>query len=132
MIKFGFKEIALVGCGFMTIILFGFGMSFVTAKYSIWKERQYGLAELARAQSNRQIATCEAEASKDSASFFAEAEIIRAKGVAEANRIIGDSLQGNEAYLRYRWIEGLQTNQMQTVYVPTEAGLPILEAGKRP
>jgi len=25
----------------------------------------------------------------------------------------------------------LQTNEMQVIYVPTEAGLPILEAGRR-
>lgn len=101
------------------------------AKYQVWSYRQRGLAELALAENNRKIAICEAQACKESAKEFAEAEVIRARGVAEANRIIGDSLQGNEAYLRYRWIEGLQTNQMQTVYIPTEAGLPILEAGKR-
>lgn len=28
----------------------------------------------------------------------------------------------------YIWIQGLQTNNMQVVYVPTEANLPILEA----
>ena len=39
---------------------------------------------------------------------LAQAEIERAKGVAEANRIIGDSLKGNESYLRYLWISGLK------------------------
>ncbi len=43
-------------------------------------------------------------------------------------KLLGDSLKDNEGYLRYLWIQGSQTNQMQTVYVPTEAGLPILEA----
>ena len=64
----------------------------------------------------------------ESAKLLAQAEVERAKGVAEANRIIGDSLKGNESYLRYRWIEGLQTNQMQVIYVPTEANLPLLES----
>jgi hypothetical protein len=50
--------------------------------------------------------------------------------VARANEIIGSSLKGNEAYLRYLWIMGMQTNQMQVVYVPTEANLPILEANR--
>lgn len=107
-------------------------LNIALAKYNIWSERQTGMAELARAEGNRAIKVCEARAAKDSAICFAEAEVIRARGVAEANKIIGDSLKENEAYLRYRWIEGLQTNQMQVVYVPTEAGLPILEAGKRP
>jgi hypothetical protein len=48
--------------------------------------------------------------------------------VAKANKIIGDSLTGNEGYLRYLWIQGLQTNNMQVVYVPTEANLPIMES----
>jgi len=55
----------------------------------------------------------------------AEAEVERARGVAEANDIIAGSLEGNEEYLRYLWINGLQTNQMQVIYVPTEANLPI-------
>jgi len=105
--------------------------SYASWKYEIWSQRQHGLAELARADGNRQIRLTEAKAEMESAKCHAEAEIIRAKGVAEANKIIGDSLKDNESYLRYRWIEGLQTNQMQVVYIPTEAGLPILEAGKR-
>lgn len=105
--------------------------SFAKAKYNIWLQRQEGQAELARAEGNRQIALCEARAAMESAKCHAEAEIIRARGVAEANKIIGDSLKGNESYLRYRWIEGLQSNKTEVIYVPTEGGLPILEAGKR-
>jgi len=101
-----------------------------------------GRARFAEAEQDRQIAILEAKAKLESAQYLAKAElersqslasaeIIRAKGVAEANRIIGESLKGNEVYLRYRWIEGLQTNQMQVIYVPTEGNLPILEAGKR-
>lgn len=58
----------------------------------------------------------------------AEIEVARAMGVAKSNEIIAGSI--TEAYLRYRWIEGLQTNQMQVVYVPTEANLPIMEASR--
>lgn len=102
----------------------------LTKWYSVWSKGMSGKAEFAQAGYNRKIKILEAEAFKESAKSYAEAEIIRSRGVAEANEIIGQSLKGNEAYLRYRWIEGLQTNQMQVVYVPTEAGLPILEAGK--
>lgn len=101
-----------------------------------------GRAAYIEAEENRKICILEAEAKMEAARFLAlaeieksealaKSEIIRAKGVAEANKIIGESLQDNEAYLRYRWIEGLQTNQMQVIYVPTEGGLPILESGKR-
>lgn len=99
--------------------------------YNVWSERMVGKSELARAESNRQIRTLEAKAQLESSKHLADAEVVRARGVAEANQIIGRSLQENEAYLRYLWIQGLQTNQMQVVYVPTEANLPILEAGKR-
>lgn len=49
--------------------------------------------------------------------------------MAEANKIIGGSLAGNDAYLRYLWITTLDNTADKTVvYVPTEAGLPILES----
>jgi hypothetical protein len=74
--------------------------------------------------------TGEAPAKKDAASLLAESEVLRADGVAKANKIIGDSLKGNEAYLRYLWIDKLDNKSGQVIYVPTEAGLPILEAGR--
>jgi hypothetical protein len=95
---------------------------------SPWWEGKTGESELARAEQNRQIAILEAQAKLDSAEKLAQAEVVRAKGVAQANEIIGDSLKNNDAYLRYLWIQGMQTNDMQVVYVPTEANLPILEA----
>lgn len=104
--------------------------SFVSPMVYIWQQSQAGQAELAHAEYSRQIATCEALAKKESAKALADAEVIRAQGVAEANKIIGDSLQNNESYLRYLWIQGLQTNNMSVVYIPTEANLPILESGR--
>ena len=100
-------------------------------QYKVWQQRLAGQAELARAEQNRKIAIQEAEAKKESARALAEAEVIRAEGVAKANSIIGASLRGNESYLRYLWIQTLNDNPQNVIYVPTEAGLPILEAGKR-
>ena len=100
-------------------------------RYAVYQQELEGAAELARATQNRQIRIEEAKAEPESAKLRAYAEIERARGVAEANKIIGDSLKGNEAYLRYLWIQGLQEGATpQVVYVPTEAGLPILEAGR--
>lgn len=91
-----------------------------------------GEAQLLEAESSKKIAIESARAQLESAKLLALAEIERAKGVAEANRIVGDSLKGNEAYLKYLYIEGLkEKDNVTTIYVPTEAGLPILEAGKR-
>jgi len=68
----------------------------------------------------------------DSAKLLADAEVSRAEGVARANKIIGASLHDNEAYLRYLWIQTLEHGKESNtvVYVPTEANLPVLEAGR--
>lgn len=58
----------------------------------------------------------------------AEIEVARAEGAAKSNRIIAESI--TESFLRYRWIDTLQTNQKVVIYVPTEANLPILEASR--
>lgn len=102
--------------------------NFISPNIYIWQQSMAGQAELAHAEYSRQISTCEALAKKESAKSLADAEVIRAEGVAKANKIIGDSLQGNESYLRYLWVQGLQTNNMQVVYVPTECNLPLLES----
>ena len=99
-------------------------------KYRVYSQDLRGQAALVEAESNRRITVLEAEAAKDAAAALAQAEIARARGVAEANAIIGDSLKGNEAYLRYLFIEAFRTTPNQTIYIPTEAGLPILEAGR--
>lgn len=99
-------------------------------QYNIYEQRLSGEAELAKAEYTRRTSVLEAQAKLDAASKLAEAEVARAQGVAQANKIIGDSLKGNDAYLRYLWIDKLD-QKGQVIYVPTEAGLPILEAGKR-
>jgi len=102
----------------------------VLPKYRIYKQDLQGQANLRQQEWEKKIIIEQARAEKESATLKAEAEIERAKGVAEANKIIADSLQGNEAYLRYLWIDKISGDN-QVIYVPTEAGLPILEAGKR-
>ncbi len=100
-------------------------------QYQVYQERLAGEAELARSVAAKQVAVQTALAKKEAAQMLADAEIIRAQGVAQANRIIGESLHGNDAYLRYLWIQNLENGGNQIIYVPTEANLPILEAGKR-
>lgn len=116
----------------IAILLLSGGCMWGCPKYRVWEQALSGEAELKKAEWNRQIAVKEAEAKLASAKMLAEAEIERSKGVAEANRIIGESLKNNEAYLRYLWIHNLEEGKNNNViYVPTEANLPILEAGKR-
>ena len=58
----------------------------------------------------------------------AEIEVARAEGISKSNKIIAGSIDGN--YLRYLWIKGLQGNNMQVIYVPTEGNIPIMEASR--
>lgn len=99
--------------------------------YDVWARELSGKAQLKEAEWNRQIAIQEAQARLESAKLDAQSEIERAYGVAEANKIIGDSLKNNTAYLTWRWIEGLHDEHTDVIYVPTEANVPIMEAGKR-
>lgn len=94
--------------------------------YKVYSLELNGKAQLKEAEWNRQIAVQEAAALKESASLKADAEVIRAGGIAEANRIIAGSL--TDKYIKYKFIEGLNDGNTEVIYVPTEANLPILEA----
>lgn len=98
--------------------------------YAVYSQRLHGEALLAHAQSAKEVAVAEAKAKMESASLLAQAEVARARGVAQANEIIGASLKNNEAYLRYLWITDVAgaAGGKTVVYVPTETNLPILEA----
>jgi regulator of protease activity HflC (stomatin/prohibitin superfamily) len=96
--------------------------------YNVWSQSLAGKAELQKAEYTRQVAVLEAQAKKDSAQQLADAEVIRANGVAKANQIIGDSLKDNREYLQYLYITGLEDgskNGNVTIYVPTEGGMPV-------
>jgi Tfp pilus assembly protein PilX len=85
-------------------------------------------AQLESAEFNKRIAVQEALAKKDSAQDLADAEVIRARGVAEANKIIANSI--TDAYVRWLYVDQLDEINGQIIYVPTEGGIPVLEAGR--
>ena len=99
--------------------------------YNVYRARLGGEAVLAHAQSSREVAVAEAKAKMESASLLAQADTIRAHGVARSNEIIGNSLKNNESYLRWMWINDLKDSKNQVIYIPTETQIPILEAGNR-
>ena len=99
--------------------------------YNVWSKELAGKATLREAEWNRQVTIEEAKANLESERLNALAEVERAKGVSEANAIIGEGLEGNEAYLRYLWVKGLTDGSSEVIYVPTEANLPLLEATRR-
>ena len=91
----------------IAIVLIVLALTAIIPTYRVWQKGMAGKAELAQAEYNRKIKIAEAEAAKESSKSLADAEVIRARGVAEANRIIGDSLKNNEAYLRYLYVNSL-------------------------
>lgn len=123
------ETLVAVGIG-VVVLLFG-GACATLPRYRVWNREMTGKAMLREAEWSRQIAVEEAAAKLESAKHLSNAEIERARGVAEANKIIGESLEGNESYLRYLWIQGLQDGSSEVIYIPTEANLPILEARPR-
>jgi len=118
-------SVAIVGLAGVVIIA---GLAFGLPQYGVWTKTLSGKAQLQEAEYTRQVAVLEAQAKKDSAQQLADAEIIRATGVAKANQIIGDSLKDNREYLQYLYITGLEDgskNGNVTIYVPTEGGMPV-------
>ncbi|WP_165190739.1 membrane protease subunit [Caulobacter soli] len=128
------RGLGFLGIGLVLLIIVGLLIGW--PQYSVFAARKHGEAELARATQNRQVRVQEALAKFEAADYDAKAEVRRAQGVAAANKIIAESLGGPEGYLRWRYIEMLQETSEkgghQIIYLPTEAGLPLLEAGRRP
>lgn len=102
----------------------------LVGEYSVRVEALRGEAELARATQNRLIKVEEARAHLEAANLLNMAEVERARGLAEATGIVADSFGGSEAYLRYLWIQSISNDKGSIIYIPTEANMPILEAGR--
>lgn len=97
--------------------------------YNLWRKEMSGKAQLAQQEWEKQIKIEEAKANLEAEKLNAQAEIERAKGAAESIAIEGGEL--TETYIRYLWVR--QQNDLgdkTIIYVPTEAGLPVLEAGR--
>lgn len=126
------------------VLLVGLAFS-MTSCWEFRREQRFKDAEndgksiLVEAQSSRQALVEEARARNESATLEAEArikiataeataEVERAKGVAKANEIIGESLKGNNEYLKYLQIDAIRNGNGDKIYIPTEAGIPIIEA----
>ncbi|WP_269582007.1 hypothetical protein [Roseibium sp. Sym1] len=99
----------------------------------VWGAEMSGRAILAEAEFSKQARVKEAQAKRDAAALEGEAELTRAEFAAKSNAALADGLGGPEAYLRYLYIRMLEEQGAagQVIYIPTEAGIPLLEAGKR-
>lgn len=106
-----------------------FSLFWIWPTYRVWQREMSGKAELAEAEWNRQIKIKEAQSNLEAEKLNAQAEVERAKGAAEAIKIEGGTL--TEDYIRYLWVrQQTNLNDKTVIYIPTEAGLPVLEANR--
>lgn len=102
---------------------------YIRPKYRVWSQEMEGKAEFAKAEQNRRIKIEEAKANLEAEKLNAQAEVERAKGAAEAIKIENGSI--TPTYIQYLWVRQQNANsENKIIYIPTEAGLPILEAGR--
>lgn len=99
---------------------------FAWPQYKVWQQGMSGQAKLAEAQQSKQIAIEQAKAELESAQLR-----------AQAIKVIGETAKQYPEYRNQEFIgafgDALRDGKIQQiVYVPTEANIPILEAGKRP
>ena len=106
--------------GLIALLMFGLPV------YGVWQQGLSGEASLAKAEQTRKILIEQAKAEKESASIR-----------ADAIKIIGKAAQDYPEYRLQEFMgafaEALMSGAIdQIIYVPTEANIPIMEAGRIP
>jgi len=124
---------AIVGLTLAVIIVLAIVMIGLPT-YNVYSKQMQGKAAYEQAVQDRRIRVLEAQAALDSATLTAQAEVARARGTNEANRIMAESLGGPDNYLRWSYIHMLEETAgkpgREVIYIPTEAAMPILEASR--
>ena len=115
----------------VALILVGGGL-YGCPQYQVYQQRLTGEAELAGADYNRQVAVREHRPKRTPRAYWPKPKSPALRGWRKRIRSLATACPGNEAYLRYLWIDKMEDAKPQVIYVPTETGLPILEAGRRP
>ena len=82
-------------------------------------------AKIEEAKADLESAKLKAEQIKISTKAKAEATFISAQAEAKKIEIINKAIKSNPEFLKYKTIEALRYGK--TVYIPTEASLPIIE-----
>ena len=113
---------------FLTVLAIAFAgfLFWAGPTYRVWSREMNGKATLREAEWDRKVQIEEAQANLESEKLNAQAEVERAKGMAEAIDIEGGAL--TTEYIQYMWVRQNTFNDKTTIYIPTEANLPILEA----
>jgi regulator of protease activity HflC (stomatin/prohibitin superfamily) len=125
--------------GGLVIGIFGFAILLIAAlmfglpKYNVWQQEMAGKAEMAKAEQNRKILVEEAKARLEAEKLNAQAEIERARGMAEAMKLENGTL--NETYNQYLFIRTLEKiadkgSLPQIIYLPSEGMVPVMDLNK--
>jgi len=100
--------------------------------WRVWASHQRGLADLQQAKNEQQIQVAQAQGRLDAAELNKKAAIVEAEAVAAQIERIGAGLTQHDLYLKWQWIRMMEERDSgETIYVPTEANLPLLEATRR-
>lgn len=126
--------LGIVGVG-LAIMLIIAVMMFGLPIYNVWQQEMAGKAEMAKAEQNRKILIEEAKARLEAEKLNAQAEIERARGMAEAMKIENGTL--NSVYNQYLFIRTLEKladkgNLPQIIYMPSEGLVPVMDMSKKP
>lgn len=123
----GEGELAAVVCVVLLVLVFGIGLlMWVLPTWNVWRQGLSGEAALKKAQQTRQIIVEQAKAEKEAAQMRADATAVVGKAAKEYPEYRQQEFIGAFA-------QALESGTIsQIIYVPTEANIPIMEAGKRP
>lgn len=121
--------------GFLTsvlVITLTGGLLIGWPHYKVWHKGKSGQAQLSEAEFSKKVQIEQAKADLESAKLWAEAEVERAKGVAESTNIISGELQKNEAYLQYLAVQAqmkmANSPNHTTIYIPSGInGIPLIK-----
>ncbi len=118
----------------ITVLAIIAALAFGYPRYKVWKKQMDGKAAFAEAEQNRKILIEEARARLEAEKLNAEAEIERAKGMAQAMQIENGQL--SEVYNQYLFIRSLSDlaskgDLPQIIYLPTEGMLPVMDVSER-
>jgi len=124
------KIVTLVIIAILVVLAIAAGLMFGIPKYNVWQQEMRGKAEMARAEQNRKILIEEAKAKLEAEKLNAEAEVARAKGMAEAMKIENGTL--STTYNQYLFIRTLEKiadkgSIPQIIYVPAEGMTPVMD-----
>lgn len=119
------SHIAWIVVAIFSLFIFVGALMIGLPQYKVWQQGLSGKANLAKAEQERRILIEQAKAEEESAS-------IRARAI----KIVGQAAKDFPEYRVQEFMgafaEALQSGEIdQIIYVPTEANIPLMEAGKR-